>query len=245
MSLRESWDQHADDWIEWARGEGADGHTDHFFWRFSLPELLALLPAPGRRTLDLGAGEGRLSRALARTGHDVVGVEASPALVAAAREADPSIEMHVADAAALPLPDGAVDLAVASMVLMNLDDLPGAMREVARVLAPGGRLCASLVHPFNSPKTGSYFEAVAYPEQRVRGGLRMTFHDMHRPLSAYARALEDAGMLLEAIREPVPSDGYVAEHPEVARWRADPCFLLLRAVRAEGRAPTPRPPAAP
>jgi SAM-dependent methyltransferase len=227
MSLRESWDAHAADWVEWARTEG----HDHFFWRMSLPALLELMPEPGRRlTLDLGCGEGRLSRVLAARGHRMVGIEASPALAAAAREADPSIDVHVADAAALPLPDGVADIVVASMVLMNLDDLGSAMREVARVLAPGGRLVASIVHPFNSPRLGDYFEPHAYPEERVRGGLRTTFHDMHRPLEAYARALEDAGLRIDALREPVPDDAYVAAHPEVARWRAAPCFLLLRAA---------------
>lgn len=231
MSLRESWDDHAQEWIEWARGEDADGRADHFFWRFSLPEMLALLPEPGRLTLDLGCGEGRLSRVLAGRGHRVVGVEASPTLARAAIEAEPGIEVHVADALALPLDDGAADLVVASMVLMNLDDLDGAMREVARVLAPGGRLVASIVHPFNSPKAGTYFEAIAYPEERVRGGLRMTFHDLHRPLEAYAAALDRARLLIESLREPMPSDAYLAARPEVARWRSEPCFLLLRALR--------------
>jgi hypothetical protein len=54
---------------------------------------------------------------------------------------------------------------------------------------------------------------------------------MHRPLESYARALESAGMLIESLREPVPGDDYVAAHPEVARWRSVPCFMLLRAVR--------------
>jgi hypothetical protein len=54
---------------------------------------------------------------------------------------------------------------------------------------------------------------------------------MHRPLEEYASALERAGLCIEAIREPVPDDAYVAAHPEVARWRSAPCFLLLRAVR--------------
>jgi SAM-dependent methyltransferase len=227
MSLRESWDSHADAWVDWAR---TPDH-DHFFWRLGLPNLLALAPPPGRLTLDLGCGEGRLSRELAARGHRTVGVEASDTLAAAAREADPSIPVHVADASALPLGDGEADLVVASMVLMNLDELEAGMREVARVLAPGGRLVASIVHPSNSPKAGPYFQRHAYAEERVRGGLRMTFHDMHRPLEDYARALEGAGLPIEALREPVPDDAYVAAHPEVARWRASPCFLLIRALK--------------
>lgn len=162
----------------------------------------------------------------------MVGVEGSPALAAAARTGDPGFEVHVADAAALPLQDGSADLVVASMVLLNLDDLAGSLREAARVLEPGGRLCFSIVHPFNSLKAlPSYFEQRAYPETRERGGLRMTFHDTHRPLAAYARALEDAGLLIEALREPRPDDAYVADHPEVAGWLERPCFLLARAVK--------------
>jgi hypothetical protein len=57
------------------------------------------------------------------------------------------------------------------------------------------------------------------------------FHDLHRPLAAYALALEHAGLLIEAIREPVPSDDYLDHHREVLRWRSEPCFLLLRARR--------------
>src|ERR687886_2577277 len=184
--LRSAWDAEADDWIAWAR---APDH-DHFFWRMSMPALLALLPAPGRLTVDVGCGEGRLARELKARGHRVVGIEGSPALAAAAREADPELTVHVADAAAMPLDDGAADLAVASMSLLNMDDLDGAVREVARVLAPGGRFPLSTPPPAHPPKPprhlqgagGSYFATYTYAETRERGGLRMTFHDTHRPL---------------------------------------------------------------
>ena len=124
------------------------------------------------------------------------------------------------------------------MSLLNIDSMPEAVAEVARVLAPGGRFCFSLVHPSNSakplgehPEAGSYFAQYGYAEERERDGRGMTFHDIHRPLSAYAGALEAAGLLIEALREPVPGADYLREHPEMAQWTRKPCFLHVRAVK--------------
>ena len=232
--MRSAWDAQAQNWIAWAR---APEH-DHFFWRLGLPALLELLPAAGRRTLDLACGEGRLSRVLAERGHRVIGVEGSPALAAAAREAAPSIEVLDGDAAAIPLPGGAVDLVVCSMALLNFDDMDAAVREAARVLEPGGRFCFSTVHPWNSLKGGAdYFAEHTYEEERSRGGLTMTFTDRHRPLGAFSRAFEAAGLLIEALREPVPDDEHLAHHPSVERWRRTPVFLLGRAVKPARAAP--------
>jgi len=234
-SLRAAWDAEAAAWIAWARTPG----QDHFFWRMTLPALLGLLPEPGELTVDVGCGEGRVARELAARGHRMVGIEGSPTLAAAARDADPSFEVHVADAAAMPLADGCADLAVASMSLANIDDMDGAVREVARILRPGGRFVFSTMHPANSMKPlgdweragESYFSTYTYAETRDRGGLTMTFHDTHRPLGAYFGALERAGLLVEAVREPLPDDDHVAAFPYVARWRRLPIFLLARALR--------------
>ena len=228
-TLRDAWEDEAARWIAWARSPG----TDHFFWRFSLPALLDLTPAPGRRTVDMGCGEGRVARELIARGHRVVGIEGSPTLARAARDADPPIDVHVADASAMPLADGAADLCVASMMLLNVDDLDAVIAEVARVLAPGGRLVFSTTHPDSGRRKAGddYFATVRFAETRERDGVRMTFHDVHRPLSAYFGALERGGLLVEAVREPVPDDAYVADHPKVARWRREPCFLLVRAVK--------------
>jgi SAM-dependent methyltransferase len=228
-TLRDAWEDEAARWIAWARSPG----TDHFFWRFSLPALLDLTPAPGRLTVDMGCGEGRVARELIARGHRVVGIEGSPTLAQAARNADPPTDVHVADASAMPLDDGAADLCVASMVLLNVDDLDAVIAEVARVLAPGGRFVFSTTHPDSGRRKAGddYFATVRFAETRERDGVRMTFHDVHRPLSAYFGALERAGLLVEAVREPVPADAYVADHPKVARWRREPCFLLVRAVK--------------
>lgn len=228
-TLRDAWEAEAAGWIAWARSPG----TDHFFWRFSLPALLGLLPPPRGLTVEIGCGEGRVARELSGRGHRVVGIEGSPTLAEAARAADPGFEVHVADAQAMPLDDASADLVVASMMLLNVDDLDAVVAEVARVLPPGGRFVFSTTHPDSGrQKAGDdYFAVARFAETRERDGVRMTFHDVHRPLSSYMGALERAGLLVDAVREPVPDDAYVADHPRVARWRREPCFLLVRAVK--------------
>ena len=240
--MRESWDEQAEDWIRWAR---TPGHDD-FFWELVLPNLLELLPRPGRLTVDLGCGEGRLARDLTARGHRVVGVDASPTLIAAAREASPELVFHVADAARLPMRDAVADLVVAFMSLQDIDDLEGALAEAARVLSAGGRLCLAIVHPLNSAGTfegdgadspfvirGSYLGSRTYQDTVERDGLRMVFASAHRPLSAYGAALERSGFFIELIREPAIPDSAVAD-ARSRRWQRVPLFLHLRARRGAG-----------
>ena len=80
----------------------------------------------------------------------MVGIDGSPTLVAAAREADPAGRYEVGDAAALPLPDASADLVTAFMSLQDVDDLDRALREIARVLVAGGQLRSAIVHPIGS-----------------------------------------------------------------------------------------------
>src|SRR6266536_3721581 len=140
MKLRKAWEENAPDWVRWAREPGHDS-----YWCFHRERFLALLPKPGRLTLDVGCGEGRVTRDLTELGHSAVGVDSSETMIAAAREADPSGEYVVADAAALPFPDGHTDLVVAFMSLMDMDDMRSAAGELARVLEPGGRLAVAVV----------------------------------------------------------------------------------------------------
>jgi len=236
--LTASWEEHAAEFIAWARKPDHDS-----YWRFHRDQFLELVPPPGRRTLDLGCGEGRLSRDLKALGHEMVAVDASPTMVAAAREADPALDVHLADAAALPFEDGAFDLVVAFMSLQDIDDLEGAVRETARVLEPGGRFCLAVVHPMNSagrfdsdepdsPFTiaGSYLERSYYADNLVRDGLEITFVSAHRPLQAYIGALADAGLVVERLRETgLPEDAIT--QPRSRRWQRMPLFLHVRALK--------------
>ena len=227
--MKELWEREARDWAAWAREPGHDS-----YWRYS-PLFFELVPPPGRRTLDVACGEGRIARDLAAHGHSVVGIDSSPTLVELAREADPDGEYVLGDAAALPFADASFDLGVAYNSLMDIEDMAGAVREAARVLEPRGRLCASIVHPlvdagrfdgddadapfvFEAP----YFERREYHGRFERAGLAMTFHGYVRPLEDYTRALEDAGFLLDALREP-------ADPGDDEQWKRIPNFLYLRA----------------
>jgi ubiquinone/menaquinone biosynthesis C-methylase UbiE len=167
MSLRDRWEAHASQWIEWARAPGHD-----CYWRYHRDQFLQIVPSPGRRrTIDIGCGEGRLTRDLKMLGHDVVGIDASPSLVAAAREADPLMDIRLADAVELPLDDASADLAIAFMSLQDIDDMVAAVQEAARVLQPGGRFCLAVVHPINS---AGRFEAKAADARFIIAGDYLT-----------------------------------------------------------------------
>jgi SAM-dependent methyltransferase len=234
VTRREAWEGNAEPWIAWAREPG----HDHYYSEFLRPRLLELLPPPTGMTLDLGCGEGRFTRELKRAGYRVVGVDSSPTLIAAARTSDQETEFIQADAASLPYGNGAAELVVACMSLLDIDELDAVVGEVARVMAPRARFCFANLHPsvtfaylLASDPHASYHAERAYVTTARRGGLEMTFHDIHRPLEAYGHALEKAGLVIEAVREPGPYDEHVAAHPEVARWLRQPRFLLLRAVK--------------
>lgn len=234
VSLRDAWEEHAEAWLAWAR---TPGH-DHFFWRFNWPAFVELLPAPGRATLDLGCGEGRCGRWLAEHGHRVTGIDGSPTMARLAAEAGGYERVVEADAASLPFAGAAFDLVSAFMSLHDLDDLEGALREIHRVLEPGGRLAAAVPHPYSSAHLGSdraraYFAEHRFADTFAIDGLEMTFHGIHRPLEAYVRALGRAGLLVEDLREPMPDAAHVRDRPELARSTERPTFLHLLARRAD------------
>jgi SAM-dependent methyltransferase len=226
VTLRAAWDDEAGDWIRFS------GEADVFAWRFNLPAFLRLIPAPGRLTVDVGCGEGRVARELMRAGHTVKGIDGSPALVEAARGGDPPVDAEVADAAALPWPDESADLVVSFMTLQSVDDLGGAIAEAGRVLRAGGRLVAAIVHPMNTGAgADSYFGEQHLAYEHERDGVRIVLNDMHRPLSAYFAAMEAAGLTTEALREPVPGPDLLEVRPDAERWTRTPCFLHIRAAK--------------
>lgn len=236
-SLRDAWDEQADAWAAFARTPGHDKAHE----QLNFPAFVKLLPPPVGRTLDLGCGEGRVGTWLVEHGYDVVGVDSSPRMVELARERHDAL---VADAANLPFDDGSFALVVAYMSLMNMDDIDAAVAETARVLRRGGHFCVAVLHPLfaagawtdiesvdSSFAVEDYFSGETKILVSDRDDIRVTFYDRPIPLSSYAAALENAGLLIESLREPVPDEAHVREFPRARRLRRIPVYLHVRAVK--------------
>ncbi len=228
--MSKGWEDRSDQWLAWARGPGLDlyrRYRDHFLDR--------IVPGPGRATLEVGCGEGRVARDLIARGHTVTAVDVSPALVASAADADPAGRYLVAIAEALPFEAGAFDLVVAYNSLMDVDDMPAAIREAARVLARGGRFAVCVTHPIENAGRfaadddaapfvidGSYLGTRRFEVVAERDGLSMEFAGWAYDLEIYFAALESAGFVVERLSEPAPRS------ERASRWGRVPMFLMLR-----------------
>lgn len=120
-------------------------------WRRHTRAALGL--RPGERVLDVGAGTGISTEELARSGAFAVGADLSVGMLRAGREVRPVVPLLAGDALQLPFPDAAFDAVTISFALRNVVDAEAALRELARVTRPGGRL---VVCEFSHPVNGAF-----------------------------------------------------------------------------------------
>jgi 2-polyprenyl-3-methyl-5-hydroxy-6-metoxy-1,4-benzoquinol methylase len=241
-SSTRSWDAAADDWA-------AHADTSDYQNLFLQPRMLALAgEVSGRRVLDLGCGEGAYGRELTRRGARVTGIDGSPRLVEIARRRAAAdslhIDYHCANASQLEgVVSGSFDLIVASMIFMNVEDYPGAVREAYRVLAPHGALCMSITHPcFSAPVSDwvggkgqsprhfavdRYFERIAW-EDRIAPTFRTPTLRRHRPLEDYIGGAIQAGFVLRAFQEPMTTDAELKASERFWPMRRVPYFVFMR-----------------
>lgn len=240
-SSQASWDANAEFWLQIIRQ-----HRDKY--REELTDS-AVLNAIGDVTdqdiLDVGCGEGYLSRALARRGaRKVRGVDASREMVKAAEDASvPGTFFTEARAEDLPFAAESYDVVLANHVLNDLPDIAAPASEFARVLRPGGRFVTLLLHP-------CFYESQA--ERRVGGrmlsadeyfavrNIKMGFEvdgltspttttTWVRPLESYAEALTGNGLAITQLSEPHPSDQQVVSSQWWQKNYPRPLFLLIAA----------------
>nr|WP_249419752.1 class I SAM-dependent methyltransferase [Rhabdothermincola salaria] len=241
------WEAHAD----WWQREFTEG-VDPEYTEQILP-IVTEWTAGHSRVLEVGTGEGQVARAVTAAARRdsrpeplVVGVDPTVAQITeAARRAGGPVYAR-SGAEALPFADGTFDAVVCCLVFEHIDDVDGALAEVARVLESGGRFVFCLNHPLlQTPgsgwiddqildppeqywRIGAYLSEQAVVEQ-VEKGVFIRF--VHRPLSRYVNAMADVGLQLERMLEPAPPAGFLARAPEYPEAASIPRLLTLVARR--------------
>lgn len=160
-------------WSKELEAMHADATTDHFIDVWTREAVLAALRAGGLpaqpAVLDLGCSSGLMSADVAHEWPraDILGLDAEAEGLGIAHAALPEVPFIHASATDIPLADAAVDAVVAINVLEHIPDDVAALREVHRVLRPGGR--AVIVIPYN-PALYDYFDAHLHHERRYASG---------------------------------------------------------------------------
>jgi SAM-dependent methyltransferase len=218
-----------------AEGYAAENEVSLLNAHYERPAVLELAgDVTGRRILDAGCGAGPLFAALRDRGALVTGIDASAGMLEVARRRlGPDADLRVADLAEpLPFADAAFDDVVASLALHYLRDWGPTLAELHRVLVPGGRLIASVEHPFAlallrrlAGEKANYFGVTERTEEWTMGGgsTRLTFWD--RPLHAMTDAFTAAGFRIEVISEPPAVPGAPEMFPEEFATLSDTRFL--------------------
>ena len=219
---RVDWDRNADAY----QAEHGDFLRDvGFVWSpegLDEADVALLGPVSGRRVLEVGCGAAQCSRWLMTQGASVVGLDLSVRQLQHSRRIDDSTGVAVpavcATATRIPLRDGSFDLACSAFgALPFVADADAVMREVARVLRPGGRWVFAVTHPvrwmFPDDPTSRgmnvvrpYFDRSPYVEVDEDGNPSYVEH--HHTIGDWVRAVTSAGFVVEDVVEPEWPDGH-------------------------------------
>jgi 2-polyprenyl-3-methyl-5-hydroxy-6-metoxy-1,4-benzoquinol methylase len=216
--IEASWRANADAWTQLVRTEGIESRrlaTNHAIVR-------AVLEHDPERVLDVGCGEGWLTRTLGAAGVEAVGFDSSTALVAAAQELGGAAYMQLGYRQFIEQPqqvgDG-FDVAVCNFSILD-DQLTPLARACGNVLAPQGRLIIQTVHPFADAAAGRYQDDWRTERFDAFGeAFSAPMPWYFRTVGSWVDGLLKAGLRLVSLSEVV--------HPQTGR----PLSLLLVATQ--------------
>ncbi|MGH3464736.1 MAG: class I SAM-dependent methyltransferase [Kribbellaceae bacterium] len=184
----------------------AAAYEEWFVPRFFAQWVPHLLDATGveagQRVVDVACGTGVVARGAAARGAGVTGVDVNPAMLTVARRVEPQIDWRQGDVAALPCEDGEYDVALCQMAMMFFPDPVAAMRELRRVVRPGGAVAVLVPGPLEANPPYQVFVDVvsrnAGPDARRLVTTYFALGDLDR-LTGYAR---EAGLEPTATTRP-------------------------------------------
>jgi len=210
-------------------------------------DFASLLPTvEGARVLDLGCGAGQLSLFLADAGAaEVIATDLSETMLRLAESdrSHPRINYRRAAMEDLDFPPDRFDLVVSSLALHYVEDYAGLMQRIASWLTPGGVLVFSTEHPIYM----AGFAAAGWAQDAAGRKLHWTLDDYgveglreghwfvngvqkyHRTMATLLNGPITAGLTIERLIEPVPTDDMLQQRPHWAEELRRPTFLLVRA----------------
>lgn len=195
--------------------EDVAGNCERFFNSAEFESVKSILEqhAPGKRILDMPAGNGIATYSFAKSGFDVVAVDPNPSTTVGRGAVEKvlggaGLNAEIVDAYGenLPFSSASFDAVYVRQGLHHAADLPGMLQEIARVLRPGGVLLACREHVVDNYKESLQAFLDAQPDHQLYGGEHaFTLRD-------YRSAIESAGLLM--LKELDPLGSVINTYPD-------------------------------